>query len=98
MNSLNGAYLNEIKQEDLLQHTKVLASDEFQGRFPGTEGEKKTLEYISKEFEKIGVKPGNLNEKSFFQTVPLVNVTYNPSEVNIYSYIFLILTNSLDYN
>ena len=63
--------------ETLAEHVKVLASDEFQGRKPFTEGERKTIEYLAKEFEKIGLKaPYN---GSYLQEVPMVGMTYHPS-------------------
>jgi len=71
------AELNEalatISVEDLVQHTKVLASDEFEGRLPSTPGEEKTVEYLKAEFEKLGLQPGN--NGSWVQDVPLVSLT-----------------------
>jgi Zn-dependent M28 family amino/carboxypeptidase len=51
---------------------KTLASDEFEGRAPGTPGEKKTLDYLVQQFQKAGLKPGN--NGSWFQDVPLVTI------------------------
>jgi len=53
-------------------HVRVLASDDFQGRKPGTPGEDKTVAYISEQFRKLGLKPGN--GKSYVQEVPLVQI------------------------
>ena len=39
-----------IKADDLAHHTKVLSSDEFEGRLPATPGEKKTLDYLVNAF------------------------------------------------
>lgn len=52
---------------------QVLASDEFEGRAPGTIGEEKTLTLLNTEFQKLGLKPGN--NGSWFQDVPLVEIT-----------------------
>ena len=54
-------------------HIQRLASDEFVGRAPRTEGEKKTLEYIAQEFRKAGLEPGVGG--SYLQPVPLVEIT-----------------------
>ena len=54
-------------------HIARLASDEFGGRKPGTEGEKLTLEYLETEFRKLGLKPANGG--SFLQQVPMVEIT-----------------------
>ncbi|WP_326525819.1 M28 family metallopeptidase [Sphingomonas sp.] len=50
-----------------------LSSDEFEGRAPGTAGEKKTLDLLVAEFSKLGLQPGN--NGSWFQDVPLVEIT-----------------------
>ena len=54
-------------------HIARLASDEFGGRKPGTEGERLTLDYLESEFRKLGLKPGN--GSSFLQEVPMVEIT-----------------------
>ena len=54
-------------------HVERLASDEFAGRAPRTEGERKTLAYIEGEFRKAGLEPGVGG--SFLQPVPLVEIT-----------------------
>src|ERR1700683_936641 len=52
---------------------RVLASDDFQGRKPGTPGEDKTVSYLIENFHKLGLKPGN--DKSYVQSVPLVQIS-----------------------
>ena len=64
--------LDSFTENDLEKHTKILASDAFLGRKPFTEGETKTINYLKDEFTKIGLE-------SFFQEVPLVQVTGKPS-------------------
>src|SRR5512139_1286980 len=54
------------------KHIEVLASDAFEGRAPGTAGEKKTLDYIEQQFRTAGLQPGI--GKSFLQPVPLVEI------------------------
>ncbi|MBI2220285.1 MAG: M20/M25/M40 family metallo-hydrolase [Acidobacteria bacterium] len=58
----------------VLNHIKVLASDDFQGRKPGTAGEDKTVAYLEAEFAKLGLKPGNTNG-TYLQNVPMVGIT-----------------------
>src|SRR5271169_3214584 len=53
-------------------HVRMLASDEFLGRKPGTPGEDKTVGYLVERFRKLGLKPGN--GASFVQQVPLVEI------------------------
>ncbi len=50
-----------------------LASDEFEGRKPATEGGRKTVDYIVNQFKALGLKPGNGD--SFLQQVPFVEIT-----------------------
>ncbi len=68
----------EVDQATIAKHIEPLASDGFMGRMPFTEGEEKTVAYLKSEFEKLGVTPGNGD--SYFQDVPLVEITGTPSE------------------
>ncbi len=60
-----------IEPGRVLAHIKALASDEFEGRGPGTEGERKTVAYLTDQFRSMGLKPGN-PDGTFVQEVPLV--------------------------
>ncbi len=55
----------------LLGHIKVLASDDFEGRAPGTPGERKSVDYLVEQFRKLGLKPGN-PDGTYVQEVPLI--------------------------
>src|SRR5947207_9023070 len=70
--------LPEIDVDAILAHTKVLSSDEYEGRAPGTKGEDKTVQYIEDQFKKIGLKPGN-TDGTYVQKVPLVGITAEPA-------------------
>lgn len=70
--------LNSIQAEDILRHIKVLASDDFEGRSPGTKGEALSVDYITEQFKKIGLSPGN-PDGSFKESVPLVGITTQPT-------------------
>jgi len=67
------AFSPEIAAADFGELVKTLASDEFEGRGPGTPGEEKSVEYIKAQFERIGLKPGNGD--SYFQVVPMTETT-----------------------
>lgn len=69
--------LTSITAPDLAADTQTLSSDEFEGRAPASPGEEKTIAYLEQEFLKLGLKPGN--GKSFFQEVPMVVITADPS-------------------
>ena len=47
----------EIMTFEILEHIKYLSSDKLEGRFPGSEGSKKAIKYISKNWEAQGVLP-----------------------------------------
>jgi Zn-dependent M28 family amino/carboxypeptidase len=64
----------------VLGHVKVLASDEYEGRAPGTKGEDLTVAYIADQFKKVGLEPGN-PDGTYLQRVPLVAITPDPSAV-----------------
>jgi Zn-dependent M28 family amino/carboxypeptidase len=60
-----------ISVERLAEVTKTLASDEFEGRAPGTPGETKTLAYLVDQFKRAGLQPAG-PDGSYLQPVPLV--------------------------
>lgn len=55
------------------RHIVTMSSDEFEGRKPGTAGERKTIDYLVGEFKKLGLEPGNGD--SWLQQVPIVEIT-----------------------
>src|SRR5437870_7423457 len=72
--------LDVITPDALLAHVRILSSDEFGGRAPGTKGEEPSIEYISDQFRSIGLKPGN-PDGSYFQEVPLAGIKSDPKMV-----------------
>jgi hypothetical protein len=69
--------LEAITPDGLLAHIKVLASDEFEGRAPGTKGEKLSVKYITDQFKQVGLKPGN-PDGTYTQEVPLAGIRSEP--------------------
>src|SRR5437773_3182963 len=69
--------LEAITPDGLLAHIKILASDEFEGRAPGTKGEELSIKYISDQFKQIGLKPGN-PDGSYLQELPLAGIKSEP--------------------
>ena len=57
----------EVNRATLGKHLERLASDDFMGRKPFTEGEEITVNYLKDEFEKLGLLPGNGDR--YFQDV-----------------------------
>src|SRR5439155_1396794 len=69
--------LETITPDGLLAHIKILASDEFEGRAPGTKGEELSVKYIADQFKQIGLRPGN-PDGTYTQEVPLAGITSEP--------------------
>ena len=63
----------DISEKTMREVTRVLSSDEFEGRMPGSAGEEKTLAYLIERFKAAGLKPGNGD--SWLQEVPLMEIT-----------------------
>jgi Zn-dependent M28 family amino/carboxypeptidase len=55
-------------------HIRTLASDAFEGRGPGTEGERRSLAYIVGQFRALGLRPGG-EHGGWTQAVPMNSVT-----------------------
>ncbi len=64
----------KIDPASILERTKALSADEFEGRKPGTKGEELTVKYLEDEFRKLGLKPGH-TDGTYVQKVPLVGIT-----------------------
>ncbi|MEM6377042.1 MAG: hypothetical protein AAF705_02440 [Bacteroidota bacterium] len=67
----------QIDSTDIDYFLGTLASDDFMGRKPFTEGETKTVNFLVDEFKKMGLAPGNGD--SYIQEVPLVEITGQPA-------------------
>jgi Zn-dependent M28 family amino/carboxypeptidase len=67
-----------ITADGLMAHIRTLASDEFEGRAPGTAGEEKTIQYLADQFRQFGLTPGN-PDGSWLQPVSMVGFTAAPS-------------------
>ena len=63
---------NEIKELNLHKHIEILASDEFEGRGPGSAGGEKTKLYLKEEFKKMGL-PSIRGD--YYLEVPLSKMT-----------------------
>lgn len=59
-----------MNPDSLLTSIKTLASDEFEGRKPGSAGEEKTVDFLEQNFRALALKPGN-PDGTFVQKVPL---------------------------
>jgi len=69
-----------ITDADLMRHIRILAGDGFQGRAPGTEGERLTIDYIAEQLRARGLEPAGENG-GWFQPVRLVERTAGANRV-----------------
>src|SRR5579862_9879724 len=60
-----------IDADRLLGHIKFLASDELKGRADGSPELERAADYIAKQFEEIGLRPGGDN-RTWFQPFELI--------------------------
>ncbi|HEX8023814.1 M28 family metallopeptidase [Mucilaginibacter sp.] len=68
-----------VTAAEIKKYISALANDSMMGRKPFTAGEDKAIKYISEQFKKAGLEPGN--NGSYFQDVPMVQITSTPSPV-----------------
>jgi len=73
-----------IDTELFLEEIKILASDEFGGRAPGSPGEALTISYLTDQFGALGLVPGN-PDGTWVQAVPLVGITPQPGDALVVS-------------
>src|SRR5438105_827625 len=72
------AQLPSVDPQAILARTRVLSSDEYEGRGPGTKGEELTVRYLVDQLKMLGLKPGN-TDGTYIQKVPLVGITPTPA-------------------
>ena len=81
MLAVAAAPARHVDTQRMSDFTRVLASDEFQGRAPGTAGEEKTIPYLIEQFKAAGLEPAGENG-GWTQTVPMIH-TQLKSPVNV---------------
>lgn len=59
-----------VSAQRISEHIRILASDAFEGRAPGTAGEAKTIDYIARQFGAVGLKPAG-DKGGWTQAVPM---------------------------
>jgi len=72
-----------IEAQRLSEYVRVLASDEFGGRAPGTPGETRTIAYLIEQFEAIGIEPGG-PDGSWTQTVPMIHTRLDAGSLTVH--------------
>ena len=67
-----------VSADAIMADIRKLASDEFEGRAPGSKGETLTVQYFIDQFKAMGLQPGN-PDGTFTQKVPLVGISGGPT-------------------
>ncbi|WP_404407733.1 M28 family metallopeptidase [Pseudidiomarina marina] len=70
--------------ENYTSYLETLSSDEFEGRAPASEGEKKTVAFVEGKFREWGLKPYDSEHNNYQQQVPLVRML--PTQVSAMSF------------
>jgi Zn-dependent M28 family amino/carboxypeptidase len=63
-----------VDPERITRDVKMLSSDTFEGRAPGTKGEERTIGYLIARMQEVGLEPGG-PDGQWLQTVPLLHTT-----------------------
>ncbi len=77
----NPAVLGQISAERLSSDVRVLASEPFEGRAPGTQGENRTIDWLVDQLKGIGLSPGGPGG-SWTQTVPMVHTRLSAGQMS----------------
>ena len=68
------AQAQDISAQRLSDGIRTISADDYQGRYPGTDGERMTLAWLQAQYEAMGLQPGGPNGQ-WLQTVELKRFT-----------------------
>ena len=71
-----------VDVQRMSEFTRVMASDEFQGRSMGTPGEERAVNYLIEQFKAAGLEPGGENG-GWTQAVPLIRTKLQTPQVSL---------------
>lgn len=71
-----------INKADMEKYLTVLASDEYEGRETGTEGQRKAAEFIAEYFEKLGL-PKIGDDGSYFQKISFTAENWDNGQIEL---------------
>jgi len=71
--AVGGQQKTDMEAQKIREYVKYLASDALEGRGTGQKGGDAAADYIAKQFESFGLKPGG-EKGTYFQDVPMVGV------------------------
>jgi Zn-dependent M28 family amino/carboxypeptidase len=71
-----------VDPEQITRDVKTLSSDAFEGRAPGTKGEERTIAYLVKRMQEVGLEPGG-PDGQWLQTVPLLHTVLGEGTISL---------------
>ena len=76
-------YAGVITGINLQKHLTIIASDNFEGRETGTEGQRKAAAYIESQFKAMGLKPAPALNGNYQQYYPLYQDSLVKAELKV---------------
>src|SRR5436305_3665001 len=74
--------LKAFSKSAMAAHDRFLASDQLEGRGPGTRGDKLAEQYIAAQFKSYGLEPAG-DKGTYYQRVPLLGLTTGRSTTSL---------------
>ncbi len=71
-----------ITAADMESYLRILASDDFEGRETGTEGQRKAADFIADHFKKLGL-PAIGDESTYFQNIAFTSESWDNGRIGI---------------
>lgn len=73
--AVTNGFSQQVQAEKLKKHVEFFASDNLQGRYPGTTGDSLATAYIKNHFQKYGLKPAVDGYKQHFKVVTSIGAS-----------------------
>ena len=70
----HAAVAQDISAQRISENIRTISADAYQGRYPGTEGERMTLAWLQAQYEALGLEPGG-PDGAWLQPVSLIRFT-----------------------
>ena len=89
-------YASTITAEELKQHLSVIASDYYEGRETGTRGLARTAEYLSKQYQQMGIPPLR-PIGGYYQEYPLIEFGWDRSTISTEKAVYTMMEDFIGY-
>lgn len=85
-NKIAEEFAQTITENDLSKHLNIIAADSMEGRYTGSEGQKKAAKYIANHFKNLGLLPTSVDkngQKSYFQTFQMIKQKWKDTYLKV---------------